>query len=219
MVHWQDRPEDNWKKFHYHQPYARGLARLRDEVLAKTDFDPATLWQWGTMQAMALIGVLEACEAEYGEKGQELVYRVLRRTGHDIGRQILEGAELDPSLTEAEFASFYATVINRIAYASLEAPRIVSEDEVGFDILWCPHQDHYRAFDCRVQRYFVQGMIDAAREIAGGFQFQVRFDQTIPAGAPTCHFTIWRASPDEASRWEAYTKVLEQKALARSKRG
>ncbi len=218
MAHWDHRPEENWKKFRFNQPYARGLARLREQVLAGTDFDPAVLWQWGTMQAMALIGVLEACEAELGKKGQELVYDVLRRTGRDVGRQILDGIERDPELSEAEFASFYATVINRIAYASLEAPVIVSDDEVAFDILWCPHQDHYRAFDCRVQRYFVQGMIDAAREKAGGFDFQVRFDCTIPAGAETCHFTIWRGSPEEESRWEAYTQLLEQKALERSKR-
>ena len=61
-----------------------------------------------------------------------------------------------------------------------------------FDILWCPHQDHYEAFDCRVQRYFVQGMIDAGQEFARGhagapgFAFEVRVDSTIPAGAPTC---------------------------------
>ncbi len=36
------------------------------------------------------------------------------------------------------------TVINRIAYASLEEPTIDSEDQVGFDILWCPHQDHLK---------------------------------------------------------------------------
>ena len=218
MAHWQDRPEDNWKKFKFNQPYARGLARLRDQVLATTDFDPATLWQWGTMQAMALISVLEECEVELGEKGQEMVYRALRRTGLDIGRQILADVDLDPSISEAEFISFYATVINRIAYASLEAPKIVSEDEVAFEILWCPHQDHYRAFDCRVQRYFVQGMIDAAREVADGFDFQVRFDCTIPAGAETCRFTMWRASAEEAAKWEEYTRLLEGKALEHARR-
>jgi ribosomal protein S18 acetylase RimI-like enzyme len=58
MPHWKNRPEPNWEQFQFKQPYAKGLARLRSDVLEKTDFDPAVLWQWGTMQAMALIGVL-----------------------------------------------------------------------------------------------------------------------------------------------------------------
>ncbi len=217
MAHWEHRPEENWKKFAFEQPYAKGLARLR-EVIESTDYDPAVLWQWGTMQAMALIGILEECEAEFGAKGQEVVYRSLRRTGFDVGRQILDGASWPEDLTEAEFCSFYATVINRIAYASLEEPSIDSEDQISFHIVWCPHQDHYKPFDCRVQRYFVQGMIDAAQEFAERFDFQVRFDSTIPAGAETCHFTIWRASDLEKSQWESYTELLERKALERSKK-
>ncbi len=153
MTHWEHRPEPKWQTFRFNQPYAKGLKRLKEEVLAKTDFDPATLWQWGTMQAMALIELLKACEAEFGEAGQRTVYGALQRVGFDVGRQILEGVTLPPDLTPAEFISFYATVVNRIAYASLEAPRIDAEDKATFDILWCPHQDHYEAFDCRVQRY------------------------------------------------------------------
>ena len=217
MAHWKHRPEERWKEFEFGQPYAKGLARLR-EVMETTDFDPAVLWQWGTMQAMALIEILEECEAEFGARGQEVVYRALRRTGYDVGRQILEGASWPEDLSDAEFCSFFATVINRIAYASLEEPKIDSDGQVSFDIVWCPHQDHYGAFDCRVQRYFVQGMIDAARELARRFDFQVRFDSTIPAGAPTCHFTLWRASDSEASQWERYTRELEDKALARARK-
>ncbi len=217
MAHWEHRPEPRWKEFRFNQPYAKGLARVR-EILATTDFDPATLWQWGTMQAMALIEMLKECEATFGEAGQKAAYRALRRTGLDVGRQILAGVTLPPDLTGAEFASFYATVINRIAYASLEEPRIDSEDQVSFDILWCPHQDHYQAFDCRVQRYFVQGMIDAAREHAAKMGFDVRFDSTIPAGAPTCHFTLWRATDEERAQWEETTRLLEARALVRAKR-
>jgi hypothetical protein len=217
MAHWQNRPEAAWANFQFNQPYEKGLGRVR-ELLANTDFDPATLWQWGTMQAMAIIGILKDAEATFGEAGQKLVYGALHRVGLDIGRQILRGTRLPEGLTGAEFASFYATVINRIAYASLEAPRIDGEAQVSFDILWCPHQDHYQAFDCRVQRYFVQGMIDAAREFAGEFGFDVRFDSTIPAGAPTCHFTMWRASEDERAEWARYTSLLERKAIEHAKK-
>ena len=213
MAHWQHRPESRWKDFQFNQPYAKGLKRLKEEVLAKTDFDPATLWQWGTMQAMALIDILKSAEEKFGAEGQALVYDSLKRIGLDIGRQILKGTKLPEGMTSGEFASFYATVINRIVYASLEAPKIDGDDKVSFDILWCPHQDHYGAFDCRVQRYLVQGMIEAAREFAGAFGFDVRFDSTIPAGAKTCHFTMWKASPEEKVQWAGYTRVLEEKAL------
>src|SRR5579871_5612875 len=91
MAHWENRPEARWKDFKFNQPYAKGLKKLR-EVLATTDFDPATLWQWGTMQAMALIEVLKACEENFGEKGQAVVEAALGRIGRDVGRQILEGA-------------------------------------------------------------------------------------------------------------------------------
>jgi hypothetical protein len=69
-----------------------------------------------------------------------------------------------------------------------------------------------------VQRYFVQGMIDAAREITGKMGFEVRFDTTIPSGAPTCHFTLWRASAEETEQWSGYTRLIEAKALARAGR-
>lgn len=215
MAHWEHRDEPRWRDFKFNQPYAKGLARLRDEVLAKTDFDPATLWQWGTMQAMALVGVLEAAEAQFGAEGQKMVGDAIAAIGLDVGRQILAGVELPPEMTEAEFFSFYATVINRIAYASLEAPKIDDAGKVSFDILWCPHQDHYKAFDCRIQRYFVRGMIQAAQEHALGKGWQVRFDSTIPAGAKTCHFTLWNASDEEAAAWNQYTQLLEAKALTR----
>lgn len=224
MAHWQHRPEAKWQRFKFNQPYAKGLKRLKEEVLAKTDFDPATLWQWGTMQAMAVIEMLKACEKAFGAEGQKVAYEALRKVGLDVGRQILAESEKPPEMTKAEFFSFYATVINRIAYASLEDPRIESDEMVSFDILWCPHQDHYQAFDCRVQRYFVQGMIDALKEHGEKHgvdweeeAFQVRFDSTIPAGAPTCHFTIWKGSEEEKEAWETYTKELEEKALKLSR--
>jgi hypothetical protein len=219
MAHWEHRPEARWKEFRFNQPYARGLRRLREEVLARTDFDPATLWQWGTMQAMALIQVLEDSEAAFGEAGQKVVLESLRKIGLDVGRQILAGTTLPEGMTPAEFASFYATVLNRIAYASLEEPRIDAEDRVTFDIVWCPHQDHYRPFDCRVQRYFVQGMLEAAREFSRLWGFEVRFDTTIPSGAQTCHFSLWKAREGEKAEWERYTRLLEQKALERARRG
>jgi hypothetical protein len=217
MAHWEHRPEPKWQGFRFKQPYAKGLRRLREDVLAKTDFDPATLWQWGTMQAMAIIQVLKSCEAALGAEGQKLVFDSLRKVGHDVGRQILDGATWPDDLTPAEFTSFYVTVINRIVYASLEAPKIEDEGAASFHILWCPHQDHYHAFDCRVQRYFVQGMIDAAQEFGGQHgRFDIRFDHSIPQGHDTCHFSLFKSQGDEAARWAEDTRLIEAKALARA---
>ena len=218
MAHWEHRDEPGWKDFRFNQPYAKGLQRLRDEVLAKTDFDPATLWQWGTMQAMALVGVLEAAEKQFGAAGQQMVGDAVSKIGLDVGRQILAGVAIPTGMSEAEYFSFYATVINRIAYASLEDPKIDAEDKVSFDILWCPHQDHYKAFDCRIQRYFVRGMIQAAQEHALSAGWQVKFDTTIPSGSSTCHFTLWKATDDESRAWDGYSQLLEAKALARHKK-
>lgn len=218
MAHWEHREEPRWREFQFNQPYAKGLARLREEVLGVTDFDPATLWQWGTMQAMALVGVLEAAEARFGAEGQQMVADAVAKVGLDVGQQILAGTRLPEGMSQAEFFSFYATVINRIAYASLEDPKIDGEGSVSFDILWCPHQDHYKAFDCRIQRYFVRGILQAAHEHALGQGWQVRFDTTIPAGAKTCHFTMWDATDAERRAWDGYSQLLEAKALSRHRR-
>lgn len=219
MSHWENRDEDAWKSFDFNQPYAGGLEHLK-EVLAKTDYDPAVLWQWGTMQAMAVIGVLKECEKAFGEEGQRVVLGALRQVGLDVGRQILSGITRPEGMTEAEFVSFFATVINRVCYASLEEPSIDSEDEVSFHITWCPHQDLYGAFDCRVQRYFVQGMLDAAGELDFYEPWQVRFTRTMPAGAETCRFVLWRAPDGDDSEWAKYSEQLEKKALddARARR-
>jgi hypothetical protein len=208
------RDEPRWKSFKWKQPYARGLERLRRDVLPRPDFDPAVLWQWGTMQAMALIEVLKSAEAELGEAGQKLVSEALRRTGFDVVRQMLDGAEYPPDATEAELVSWFTTLVNRIAYASVEDPKIDGGGVVSFDIVWCPHQDHYAAFDCRVQRYFVQGMLEAAAQFGMVHGWTVKFDSTIPAGAPTCHFTVWKASDEDRARWRADTQLIEARALA-----
>ena len=42
---------------------------------------------------------------------------------------------------------------------------------------------------------------------------------TIPSGAATCHFTLWKPSPEERGAWEEYTRRLEEKALAHARKG
>jgi hypothetical protein len=59
-------------------------------------------------------------------------------------------------------------------------------------------------------------MIDAAKQHTLGRGWQVRFDSTIPAGAPTCHFTLSNAPATD--QWDAYSQLLEAKALTRHRR-
>ena len=220
--HWETRPEPGWKRFTFNQPYRKGLEHVRN-VIETTDFDPAVLWQWGTMQSMAVIEILKAVELKFGREGQQAVFESLRGVGYDIGRQITEGTEIPEGMTEAEWISFYASVINRIAYASLETPVIEDGDHVGFHINWCPHQDGYRAFDCRVQRYFVQGMIDAAQDfvLSRGHDavWDVAFRTTIPSGGDTCYFELYRGDKEKSRIWAEYTRVLEDKALEIARSG
>lgn len=214
MKHSDYRKEKSWAKFSFNQPYAKGLKRLQEEVLTRQDFDPATLWQWGTMQAMAVIQILKDCEREFGEKGQQLVKNSLLRVGHDVGRQLFTGFKKPDGLSEAEIVSFFTTLVNKVVYASPETPHIDAADKVSVAILWCPHQDHYTAFDCRVQRYLVQGMLDALFDTGWiSRDWQLKFTCTIPAGAKTCNFTFWRASSQEQAEWELYSRKLEQRAL------
>ena len=58
-------------------------------------------------------------------------------------------------------------------------------------------------------------MIDAMREFGEEHGFDVRFDSTIPAGAPTCHFRMWHtaAGGSENSDWQQYTAAINAKAL------
>ncbi len=224
VKHWETRPEESFRNFRFKQPYERGLKGLRD-ILENTNFDPATLWQWGTMQATALIEVLKAVEERFGREGQEIVFQSLWKVGHDIGHQILDGTTVPEDVTEAEWISFFATIVNRIAYASLETPSIDGPDKVSFSIDWCPHQDQYRPFDCRVQRYLVQGMIDAAAEHARSLgrsaTWDVEFKSTIPSGASTCFFVMEKGDPGKARKWAEMTRLIEEKALelARKRRG
>lgn len=220
--HWETRPEGSWKQFQFNQPFEKGLNRLREDVLGKTNFDPAVLWQWGTMQAISVIEILKNIERVFGREGQAVVQESLYKVGYSIGRQITDGTAIPEDMSDAEWMSYFATIINRIVYASLESPELVDDDKVVFHIDWCPHQDHYSAFDCRVQRYFVQGMIDAGtdftREQGRDAVWDVAFRSTIPAGSPTCFFEIFRGNPETSRAWAEYTRLIGDKALEKAAR-
>lgn len=199
----------------FNNPFGPAGERLKAEALVRDDYDPVSLFRWGTMLGLSVLKMLEAAEREFGPAGQAAMIEALVGVGREVGRQLLEGVQVPPSLQPIEFISAFASAINREVYASPEDPRIEDADHCSFDILWCPHQETYRPFDCRVQRYLVQGMIEAAAESFPERGFQVKVKSTIPAGAKTCRFEIWRKKEGEPDDWEKYSKSLAEKALKR----
>ena len=67
-----------------------------------------------------------------------------------------------------------------------------------------------------MQRYLVQGMVEAAREKFPGMDFNIKVKGTIPAGSEVCTFQIFRKRPGEQDDWELYSDVLAKKALERA---
>lgn len=209
-----DRQEPNWKKIKFGEPFKEALDRFREEVQDRDDFDPTSLLQFGLFMSMAVINILKESEAVFGIEGQKAVNNALIKTGYDVGKQIIEGAEISSDISPIELMSFMATIINTQAWTSIEEPIIESDERASFNILWCPLQDVYRAFDCRVQRYLVQGIMNAAREHNPlNTDYQIEFTSTIPAGAECCNFVINTKKPGESDNWEIYSKLLELRAL------
>ncbi|TFG24081.1 MAG: hypothetical protein EU532_12920 [Promethearchaeota archaeon] len=211
-----ERIEPNWKKTKLGEPFKVALNQFREDVLGRDDFDPTALLQFGLFMSMAVINILKENERKFGIEGQKAVNDALIKTGYEVGKQIVKNAEFPEDITPIELMSFLATIINTQAWTSIEDPKIDSDEKCSFDILWCPLQDVYSAFDCRVQRYLVQGIIDAFRD-SGILEkdFQVEFTKTIPAGADCCNFVITEKKPGDIDKWETYSKLLERKAMKR----
>jgi predicted hydrocarbon binding protein len=215
-----ERKEKNWKKAqtYLREPFKKAIETFKTQVMDRKDFEPSSLLQFGLFMSQGIINILKEAERELGEKGQEIVITALRKTGYQIGQQMIDPEKIPEDVSDIELMSFLATIINTQAWTSIEDPRIDSEEQCSFDILWCPLQDVYSAFDCRVQRYLVQGIIDYFRDkVFRKSDFQIEFTQTIPAGAECCTFVIREKDPGEEDKWENYSKRLAKKALHNSK--
>jgi len=95
---------------------------------------------------------------------------------------------------------------------------VKNEREAGFRILYCPHQDVYKPFDCRVQKYFVEGIIEAVGELwKERANFSAYFRHAIPQGYETCLFEFALREGEEEP-WRAYTDELQRRALERARR-
>lgn len=207
------RSEDRRTKIAFKQPFAEAVEACRRAVLSRPDYDPARLFVWGQLMATGMLEMLKAVEAHFGADGQRVCREALIRTGYRVAQMGLDGVQAPDDLTHVEIASLFATWVNEQCYASLEEPAVGSEG-FSFDIIWCPHQDVYNGFDCRIQRYIVSGMGMAAAQALGLRPLNLAVEGTIPAGAPVCHFRAWRPQPGEGAAWAEYTQHLEKRALA-----
>ncbi len=214
-----DRKEASWKKIkdQFKEPYKVATDRFRKEVLPRPDFDPATFFQFSIFMAKALLQMLEDVEENFGPEGQKICNASLIKVGRDMADEMFGGIEIPPDFSTIELVSYIATKVNTVSWTSIEDPRIIDEDKCEFDIIWCPLEDVYRAFDCRIQRYLVQGILDRVRELHPSVDFNVEFLSTIPAGAKTCKFQIARKQPGSPDKWSRYSEMLEQRALKRWK--
>ena len=103
MAQRKQRPQPEGKNLKFNKPNSEGAKPLQEELPANADFDPAALWDGGTMEAMALTGVLEKCEERLGQEGKELVYDALHETfyekGLSVGSQILKRIQISKEAT------------------------------------------------------------------------------------------------------------------------
>ena len=193
-------------------PFAAAVDGFRRKALANPDYDPAATFVWGQMMAVGLIEALKAVEERFGAEGHDVFREALSRVGDRMVSEMTEDVEPPSDATPPELTSLMASWINEVCYASIENPR-VGAGTADFDINYCPHEDVYGAFDCRVQRYYVEGMIAAGRRRLGKGMFDVRFTSTIPSGSSVCHFDMFPKDGGASDEWDEYSNRLRDRAL------
>ncbi len=209
--------EERWERsgVKLSRHFAASTSKLREKALSRPDYDPARLFKWGQMMALAVVRMMQAVEHRFGAEGQQALTEVLVELGREIGREVLGDWQLAPGTKEIQAISSFVTYMNEEIWASPEIPNVLDENVCTCDILWCPHQDHYKAFDCRVQRYIVQGLLETFQERTG-IVCDGRFTHIMPKGAKTCHFEMRRV-PGEACRgWTEYSSELARRAIERA---
>jgi hypothetical protein len=194
-------------------PFADAVEGYRRKALGNPDYDPAATFVWGQMMAVGLIEALKAVEDRFGAEGHDVFREALSRIGDRMVSEMTEQAEPPSDASPAELTSLMASWINEVCYASIENPNVDDDTHADFDIHYCPHEDVYGAFDCRVQRYFVEGMIAAGRRRFGSSMFDVQFTSTIPSGSRVCHFDMFPKADQRSDAWNDYSERLRDRAL------
>lgn len=204
-------------------PYAAPEVGFGKKAIYRWGWDPRAILRWGQMQALAVIEMLKAIERRYGAEGQQVCIEAIREVGRRIGRAAEEDIQrgMPEGLSDREREMFRISYGNRNIYANPDVWTTVSDDEFYFDVLWCPHQDIYSARDCRVQRYFVEGIMQGVRDVSGWEEseqvytrFQVTIPKMIPHGDEVCRFHYRRVKEDEkVETWSEYSTRLAEREL------
>lgn len=189
--------------------------KMRQMALSRDDYDSVRLFKWGQMMSLAVVRMMKGVEKNLGSSGQKVLNQALVELGREIGQEILKDLVIPPGTKKIEVVSKFISYINEEIWASPEIPTILNDQECLCDVLWCPHQDHYQAFDCRVQRYIVQGLLEAFQNKTG-IAVDAKFTQIIPQGAKTCQFHIRLISPQEEREWNKYSAQLAARALEKT---
>jgi hypothetical protein len=200
-------------------PFQKAVDNFRSKCLSRDDYDPTVTFVWGTLMGLTLLRVFEAVEEHFGAEGQEVCRKVINQVGKEVFLEMASGVEIPADMSDANAASIVLSWINEVLYASIEEPFIRGEDELGCHILYCPHQDIYRPFDCRVQRYFMEGTTQAGEELWGerGRVFDAFFRHSIPQGYDTCLFELERRK-QKGDAWRKYSDKLQHRALERKRK-
>ncbi len=199
----------------FQRHFAWATEKMRKMAFSRKDYDSARLFKWGQMMSLAVIRLIKAAEKNFGSSGQKVMNQVLVELGREIGQEILRDFARPFATKDIEILSKFVSYINEEIWASPEVPLIINDQECLCDVLWCPHQDHYQAFDCRVQRYIVQGLLEAFQD-STGITADAKFMQIIPKGAKTCQFHMRIISPQEEREWNKYSAQLAARALEKA---
>ena len=89
----------------FKMPFAKAVESLRKHALSRDDFDPATLFVWGQINAVAVIEMLKEVESRCGDEGQRACIDALQRVGQRVARESVEGVEVPPDLSAVEVGS------------------------------------------------------------------------------------------------------------------
>lgn len=212
MATWGERRQKlplNW-------PFPKAVETVRQKALSRPDFDPASLVVWGQMQAVTMLELVKAIERHFGAEGQEICRQIFNKVGRDVANQMLDGVKLPDDLSDIELNSLFYTWVNEVVFCSVEEPSVAGPDDCSFHIIYCPYEDYYGKFDCRINRYFVEGILEVAEERMGHDKLHLIFDYSMQQGRPTCHFHTVRKQAGDPDYWREYGEQLQAKALARA---
>jgi hypothetical protein len=196
----------------YRVPFAIAFEALKGQLERSSHHRLDGLVTSGKELGSTVLDLFKAVERELGAPGQAACSDAMVEVGHEIGKQVLFDRKFTLADRTIENLANYVSWLNYYPYASPEIERIDDSNSYTLDVHWCPVQDLYKAFDCRVMRYLMEGHLKAAND-HGLDNYDMRCIRTMPDGAETCQFTMWGVAPEVKNAWFDYTAMINAKAL------